>query len=136
MSTGSGVEKIDDEVDQHEGRGDEEHAPLHQRIVARLDGPHHHGAEPRPGEDGFGQYRSGQQLRIGKPAQRDHRQHRVGQRVAQHDAPLARAFGARRADEILAEHVEQARAHITGVGAEAHDSQRRNRQQQVPPLRN
>src|SRR5438093_885520 len=45
-----GVEEIDHEVDEHEGRGDEEHAALDERVVARLDGPHHHGAEPRPGD--------------------------------------------------------------------------------------
>src|SRR5882672_1653581 len=46
-----GVEEIDGEVDHHEGGGDEEHPALHQRIVARLYGAHHHGAEPRPRED-------------------------------------------------------------------------------------
>src|SRR5262245_5050138 len=49
------VEEIDDQIDHHEGGGDEQHAPLHERIVARLDGPHHHGAEPRPREHRLGQ---------------------------------------------------------------------------------
>src|SRR5262249_8365954 len=49
------VEEIDDQIDHHEGGGDEQHAPLHQRIVARLDGPHHHGPESRPGEHRLGE---------------------------------------------------------------------------------
>src|SRR5215470_6431753 len=44
------VEQVNHEVDQHESGSDEQHASLDQRIVAGLDGPHHHGAEPRPGE--------------------------------------------------------------------------------------
>src|SRR4029453_14945284 len=43
------VQQIDEQVDADERGGDQEHAALHQRVVAGLDGADH--PEPRPGHE-------------------------------------------------------------------------------------
>src|SRR5712692_8049498 len=105
-----GIEEIDDEVDEHEARGDEEHAALDEGIVARLDRAHHHGAEPRPGEDRLCQDGSAQEKAHLKPQHRDDGIDRVLEHVPRDDGALGQALGAGRADIVLADDLEHARA--------------------------
>src|SRR5215472_499465 len=104
------VEQVDHEVDEHEGGGDEQHAALHQRIVAGLDGAHHHGAEPRPGEH---------RLREDGPTEEEahlHAEHGddgihgVLEHVTRDHRALGQALGPRRAHVVLADDLEHARS--------------------------
>ena len=58
---------------------------------------------PRPGKDGLGHDRAGQQEWQVQPHDRHQRQRRILQRVDEHDPPIRQPFGARRANIVLAE---------------------------------
>src|SRR5882724_2845936 len=105
-----GVEEIDGEVDHHEGGGDEEHPALHQRIVARLYGAHHHGAEPRPREDRLGENGPAQEEADLHAEHGDDGVDGVLEHVAGDHRALGEALGARRAHVVLADNLEHARA--------------------------
>src|SRR5438132_2124910 len=105
-----GVEEIDHEVDEHEGCGDEEHAALDERIVAGLDGPHHHGAEPRPGEVRLRQVGPAQEPALSPLQHLCDVVARVLEHVPRDDGALGQTLGARRADIVLPDDLEHARA--------------------------
>src|SRR6266850_1866316 len=104
------VEQVHDQVHHHEGSGDQQHAPLHQRIVAGLDRAHHHGAEPGPGEHGLGEDGPAEQIAHLHPDHGEDRVERVLEHVPRDDHPLGQALGARRAHVVLPDDLEHARA--------------------------
>src|SRR5712692_1883895 len=128
----NGVEEIDDEVDEHEGRGDEEHAALDERIVARLDGAHHHGAEPRPGEDRLRQDGPAQEKAHLQPQHRDDGIDRVLEHVPRDDGTLGEALGTRRADVVLPDDLEHARAREAREGGGRGGAERHRGQDEMP----
>src|SRR5437867_13239868 len=88
-----GVEDIHGQVHQHEGARDHEHAPLHERDIARQDALDHERPRSGPGEHGFRQYRAAEQI-AGLDADRgDDRDERVLERVAHDHRPFGRALG-------------------------------------------
>src|SRR5262245_56620516 len=101
---------VDQDVDQHVGGGDEQHGALHEREVLREDAADDEAAETGPAEDGLDDDRAGQEIAKLQAEDRDHRNERVLQGVAHHDAPPRQALGARGPHVVLAEHLEQARA--------------------------
>src|SRR6202795_860024 len=105
-----GVEKIDDEIDHDEGRRDQQHPTLHQRIVPRLDGAHHHGAESRQGEDRLREDGPPEEKAHLQPEHRDDRIDRVLEHMTGDDGALRQTFRARRADVVLPDDLEHARA--------------------------
>src|SRR5580765_2271279 len=126
------VEEVHGEVDDHEGRRDEQYPALHQRIVARLDGAHHHGPEPGPGEDRLRQDGAAQEEAHLHPQHRDDRVDRVLEHVAADDGALGQALGARRADIVLADDLEHARAREPRERGGGRRAERDGGQDQVP----
>src|SRR6266550_1148999 len=108
------VEQIDDQIDADHYRGHQQYAPLHDRIVARLNAVNQPVAHARPGKDGLGQDRAGQQQADLQTDHGDHRNQRVAQRVNQHHAPVRQTFGAGGANVILAQHLKHRRARHPG----------------------
>src|SRR3984893_10006806 len=126
------VEKIDHEVDEHEGRGDEEHAALDERVVAGLDGAHHHGAEPRPREDRLRQDGPAQEKAHLQPQHRDDGVDRVLEHVARDHGALGQALGARRADIVLRDHLVRAGAREAREGGGGGGAERHRGQHEMP----
>src|SRR5215470_3323817 len=110
------VEEIDDQIDHHEAGGDEQHTPLHQGIVARLDGPHHHGAEPRPGEHRLGEDGPAEEEAHLHAQHGDDRIDGVLEHVARDHRALGQPLGAGGADVVLADDLEHARSRETRQG--------------------
>ena len=71
---------------------------------------------------------------IWMPDERDDRDQRVLERVADDDGALAQPLGARGADVVLAEDVEQARADLAQVHGEARRRERDRRQHEAPQV--
>src|SRR6202521_2944797 len=65
------VEQIDDQIDADNDRRHQQYASLHDRIVARLNAVDQPVAHARPGKDGLGQNRAGQQQPDLQPDHRD-----------------------------------------------------------------
>src|ERR1700682_6240355 len=126
------VEEIDDAVAEHEGVVYEEHATLDERIVARLDRAHHHGAEPRPGENRLRQDGPAQEKAYLEPEHRDDGVDRVLEHVPRDDGALGQALGARRADIVLADDLEHARAREPRQRGGGRRAERDGGQDQVP----
>src|SRR5262245_36521246 len=126
------VEEIHHEVDDHEGGGDEEHAALHQRVVARLDGAHHHGAEPRPREDGLREDRATQQKADLDAQHGDDRVDRILEHVTGYHRALGQALGACGADIVLSDDLEHAGAREARQRRRRGGAERDSGQNEVP----
>src|ERR1700682_5344332 len=125
------IEQIDDQIDADHDRRHQQDASLHARIVARLNAVDQPVADARPGKDGLGQDRAGQQQANLQPDHRDHRNECVAQRVNQHHAPVRQAFGAGGANVILPQHLEHRRARHPGDHREWNRAQRDRGQDEV-----
>ena len=77
-------------------------------------GLEHQSPETRQEEDILDDDAAGQEKGELHPQQREHRHERVGQGMAPQHVPFARAFGARGADVVLAQGVEQCTTQHTG----------------------
>ena len=88
-------------------------------------------AEARPGEDRLGQHRAGEQIGVGEAAERDDRDQRVRQDVADHDAALAQALGARDAHVVLLHAFQHAGARRARDQAERRRREHDRRQDQM-----
>src|SRR5438093_2794411 len=51
-----GIEQVDEQIDKHKGKGDEQHQGLHHRDVTMGNGVDHETAETIQGKDGFGHH--------------------------------------------------------------------------------
>src|SRR4030095_8734241 len=127
-----GVEEIHGEIDQHEGGGDEKHPALYQRIVAGLDSPHHHGAEPRPREDRLGEDGAAQEEADLHAEHGDDGVDGVLEHVAGNHRTLGQALGARRAHVVLADDLEHARAGEARKGRRGGRAEGEGGQDEVP----
>src|ERR1700738_1734214 len=125
------VEQIDDQIDADHDRSDQQYASLHDRIVARLNAVDQPVAHARPGKDGLGQDRAGQQQADLQTDHRDHRNESVAQRVNQHHSPVREALGAGGANVILAQHLEHRRARHSGDHRQWNRAQRDRGQDEV-----
>src|SRR3954471_8654421 len=113
-----GVDDVDDQVSEDEDHGDEEDDALHDGIVTIEDGPHQDAADAADGEDGFGDDGAAEQQSQLNADDRDHRNERVAQSVAEDDGPLWQPLGARCPHVVAAEDFEQSGAD------EAHQNRR------------
>src|SRR5919108_5846419 len=89
------VEEVDQQVDEDEGRGHDQHAAADERVVARVDRLDGEAAEPRPGEDRFGEDRPAEEEAELQPDDRQDRDERVAERVDDDDPPVGEPLGAR-----------------------------------------
>jgi hypothetical protein len=96
----------DQEVHEHDQRGDDQHAALQHRIVAavnRFDQPL---ADPGPRKNRLGQDGAAQQRSDLEPDHGDDRDQGVAERVHGDDAHRTQALGARGADIVVAQHLQ------------------------------
>src|SRR3989441_2702508 len=104
-----GVEQVHDQVDEHERGREEKDRRLHHRVVAVVDRLNRQAADARPGEDRLGDDRAAEQRAKLDPDDGHDRDRGVLERVLPNDRRTAHAFGPRRADVVLAQHLEHAR---------------------------
>ena len=111
------------EVRQDDDDGDEHDEVLHDGVVAPEDGLHEEAGEAGKVEHRLRDDEPADQEGELDPDDRDHGQDGVLERVAPDDDALGLALGPRRADVVLAQHLEQGRArdpHDERRGAVAH----------------
>jgi hypothetical protein len=101
-----GIGDIDRQVDDDEGRGDEEARALDQRIVPRQDALHEKPAEPGDREQLLDHGGAGHDHAEPRPDDGDDRHQRAAQGVPQHHPQVRRALGARGAHEVAVHPVE------------------------------
>src|SRR3989454_7490339 len=104
-----GVAQVDEQVRHHDHRGEEQHGALDQGVVAQQDGVEHQAADARLQEDELHDHGAPEQHRELLADDRHDRDERVLQRVPHDHGALAHTLGARRADVILPQHLEQRR---------------------------
>src|SRR3989338_3002108 len=95
------IENVGQEVHHEIRRGDDQDAPLSQRIVPGLDRLDGKTPDPRPGEDGLRNDRARQQGAELESQNGNDRQKRIAQRMLQPDFPLALSLGAGGADIVF-----------------------------------
>src|SRR5215475_7852494 len=112
---------VGEEIDQHEGGGDDEQRALHHGIVAREDAlddqPSHSGQR----EDRLGEHGAAQVVAELEAEDGENRDHGVAEGMPIDDEPIRDALGARRAHVILAQHLE----HRGARGARDHGGRSR-----------
>ena len=123
--------QIDGEVDEDERHGDDQHAPLHEREIAREDPLHHQGAHARPGEDRLGQHGAAEEHAGLDPDHRDDGHQRVLEPVPHHHRPLHQALGPGRADVVLSEDLQHGAPGEAGDDGDGGGGQRHRRQHEV-----
>src|SRR6266511_1625003 len=104
------IEEVYGQVGEDDDGGDEHDQVLDDRIIARQDGLDQIIGYPRQVEHPLGDDQPADQERELDADDGDHRQHGVLERVAPEHDPAALAFGPRRADVVLPQHLEQRRA--------------------------
>ena len=118
---------------------------VHDRVDHRCDQRHPHdrwkvetggrgggvAPQPRPGEDCLGQHRAREQAAERDADRRQHRDHRVLERVAQQHHPLVQPLGPRRTHIILHQHFEQRRTGHAQQHGGGEIAQRDRRERQV-----
>ena len=111
------VEQVAEQVDADEDRAHQHRAAEHRVHVAVEQRAGDVEAEPRPGEDGFGQHRAFEQRGIAEADDRDQRHHDVGEGMQPHRAPERTALDARRGHIFLAQLVDhEAARHAGDIG--------------------
>src|SRR5690625_2096711 len=98
----SGVGEVDQQIDEHENKGDEEYGALDEGQVAGADCVYEHAANAGPGEDGFGEDGSAQEAAELQAHHRHHRQQRVPEGVPHVHAPGRCPLCLRRTHILLA----------------------------------
>src|SRR5262245_20199685 len=88
-----GVGEIGHHVHQDIGKGDDQYASLHERVVARLNRLDGEAAEAGPSEDGFGDHRPGPRASELQPEDGQHGNEGVLHRMAQDHLPATKATG-------------------------------------------
>ena len=111
------IGEVGQQVHQDDGEGVDDHHALQHRVVALVERADDQLAQARPVEDDLGQHRVADQDAEIEPDDRDHGNEAVAEGVAPDDGARRHALGARRADVILAEHLEHRRArHPRDIG--------------------
>ena len=108
----------------------EQHGALDHRQVALLDRVVGEPADAGDVEDGLGEDRAAEQDADVEPEDRDDRRDRAAHAVAQDDAALAQALGARGADVVLAHHLDQVAAQQPRVDRRERGGEHEPRQDQ------
>ena len=130
MST-SGIGHDDEEGGIHDRRHDDRQIEVLQRVVGEL-------ADALQAEHHLGEQRRAADQRAEIEAeQRDESDQRGAQRMAQQDARFRQALGARRADVVFLQRLDDGGAQHAAVEADIEDRQRdpRDDQRQEPALR-
>src|SRR5437660_6907591 len=101
-----GVRDVRQKVHRHEGRRDDQHRALHDRIVAGENALDDQPADPGQREAGLRQHGAAQVGTELEPEDRQDWDHHVLERVTVDDDAFADALRARRPNVILTEHLE------------------------------
>src|SRR5712692_3180538 len=112
------IQHVYGEVRQDHHDRDEHHEGLDDRVVAPEDRVHEEAGDAREVEHALGDDQAPDEKSELDPDHGDHRQHRVLEGVAPDDDAAGLALGPRRADVVLAQHLEERGAR------DAHDQRR------------
>src|SRR5262249_47696411 len=121
----SGVEQIDEEVDQHEADGDDDHHALDDEEVLLEDGRAEERPQPGQREDRLDDEGAADERRRVDADDRQQRERRRPQGVAPQDPAVGHALGLGGGDEVLLQrrdHVRSQHPHVTSRlrGGEGH----------------
>src|SRR5882762_7344143 len=101
------IREIDEEVEAHDHRRDDQVHRLDDRVVELVEGLEEKEPDTGQSEDRLDDHGAADVERHLQTDQADHRDQRVLERMAEHDRPLAEALGPGGPDVFLAQHVEQ-----------------------------
>src|SRR5215813_10805234 len=101
-----GIGDVGEEIDEHEGRGDDQERTLHDGIVAREDAFDDQAADSRQREDRLGEDGAAEVVAEFEAEDGEDRDHGVAEGVAVDDELVRDALGARRPHVVLAQHLE------------------------------
>src|SRR5258705_2573318 len=87
------VENIDDQIDHHKSKAEDQHRALHQRIIARHDRLHHHAANPRQREHLLDDHRAADRGTQQNTGGGDDQDQRVAQCVLDDGPPSTKPLG-------------------------------------------
>src|SRR5438552_9764328 len=113
---GDRVEDIREQASRDDHHGGHEEETEDHRVILVVERVEVESADAGPREHRLRDEGAAEEVAELETAQRDERDERVAQRVTQEDRALAQALGARGADVVLADDLENARARVATPG--------------------